>query len=209
METLHFGADSKNLLEMLEIIRLLYRRGELPATAGNFSLRSEEKAGCFLVTQSGVDKGKLGLQNFIRINGAGEMDPTFASSGKKTSDETDLHLMIYKNGQARAIIHTHDPKAVALSLKEKKVFEFSDLEILKGISGIKTHQTKLKLVIFENSQDIRKLADEVQSSFKEVETAHAFFLRGHGLYTWGNSVHEAKRHYEVYNYLFELMWLNK
>jgi methylthioribulose-1-phosphate dehydratase len=33
--------------------------------------------------------------------------------------------------------------------------------------------------------------------------AHAFLLRRHGLYTWGESLADAERHVEILEFLFE------
>jgi methylthioribulose-1-phosphate dehydratase len=43
----------------------------------------------------------------------------------------------------------------------------------------------------------RVLADE------RFEAAHAVLVRDHGAYIWGDDVWEAKRHVEVYHFLFE------
>jgi methylthioribulose-1-phosphate dehydratase len=34
---------------------------------------------------------------------------------------------------------------------------------------------------------------------------HGFLLSGHGLYTWGSSLEEARRHIEIYEFLFEVV----
>ncbi len=34
---------------------------------------------------------------------------------------------------------------------------------------------------------------------------HGFLIRRHGLYTWGRDVHEARRHVEIYEFLFEVL----
>jgi methylthioribulose-1-phosphate dehydratase len=33
--------------------------------------------------------------------------------------------------------------------------------------------------------------------------AHAFLLRRHGLYAWGDTLYEAERHVEILEFLFE------
>jgi methylthioribulose-1-phosphate dehydratase len=35
--------------------------------------------------------------------------------------------------------------------------------------------------------------------------SHAFLLRGHGLYTWGRDLPEAKRHVEILEFLMEVI----
>jgi methylthioribulose-1-phosphate dehydratase len=34
---------------------------------------------------------------------------------------------------------------------------------------------------------------------------HGFLIRGHGLYTWGKDVFSARRHVEIYEFLFECL----
>jgi methylthioribulose-1-phosphate dehydratase len=34
---------------------------------------------------------------------------------------------------------------------------------------------------------------------------HGIYLRRHGLYTWGETVSEAKRHIEIFEFLFEVL----
>ena len=35
--------------------------------------------------------------------------------------------------------------------------------------------------------------------------AHAFLLRGHGLYTWGETIADAERHVEIIEFLLEVI----
>ena len=41
---------------------------------------------------------------------------------------------------------------------------------------------------------------------REYPDAHAFLLRRHGLYTWGDTLAEAERHVEILEFLFESDW---
>jgi methylthioribulose-1-phosphate dehydratase len=47
------------------------------------------------------------------------------------------------------------------------------------------------------------LADTVAQTLKRNPAAHGFLLRGHGLYTWGHDLGEAKRHIEIFEFLLE------
>jgi len=40
---------------------------------------------------------------------------------------------------------------------------------------------------------------------EENPSAHGFLLRGHGLYTWGADLTEAKRHVEIFEFLMETL----
>ena len=59
--------------------------------------------------------------------------------------------------------------------------------------------------IFENSQDIARLAEQVEALLNRDPAVHGFLLRRHGLYTWGKDLAEAKRHIEILEFLLEML----
>jgi methylthioribulose-1-phosphate dehydratase len=77
--------------------------------------------------------------------------------------------------------------------------------MLKGLEGVRTHRHREWLPILENSQDILELSQEVSRTLRENPGIHGFLLRGHGLYTWGASLQEAKRHVEILEFLMEVL----
>ncbi|MGH9849293.1 MAG: class II aldolase/adducin family protein, partial [Blastocatellia bacterium] len=84
-------------------------------------------------------------------------------------------------------------------------------EMLKGLDGVRTHEHREWLPIIENSQDMPALARTVEQALAKHTDAHGFLLRGHGLYTWGDSLAEAKRHVEILEFLLEVVgrtWRN-
>jgi methylthioribulose-1-phosphate dehydratase len=78
-------------------------------------------------------------------------------------------------------------------------------EMLKGLAGVRTHEHQEWLPILENSQDMSYLADQLSEILANHPKIHGFLLRGHGLYTWGQSIEEARRHVEILEFLFEVM----
>jgi methylthioribulose-1-phosphate dehydratase len=48
------------------------------------------------------------------------------------------------------------------------------------------------------------LSRQLESLLHRQPAAHGFMLRGHGLYTWGESVSEARRHVEILEFLLEV-----
>jgi methylthioribulose-1-phosphate dehydratase len=83
--------------------------------------------------------------------------------------------------------------------------------MLKGLEGIRTHETTIDVPVFQNSQDmtelsvrIRKVLQPSSGSESESRPLHGFLLAGHGLYTWGKSLAEARRHIEIFEFLFEV-----
>ena len=61
------------------------------------------------------------------------------------------------------------------------------------------------LPILDNSQDLVRLADVVESILAAHPCTHGFLLCGHGLYTWGDSLTQAKRHVEILEFLLEVV----
>ena len=84
--------------------------------------------------------------------------------------------------------------------------------MLKGLDGIGTHDTAEEVPIFANAQDMTALAERVRARFLAADWSnparppfHGFLLSGHGLYTWGRDVAEARRHIEIHEFLFEVV----
>ena len=76
-------------------------------------------------------------------------------------------------------------------------------EMLKGLSGVTTHEHREWMPILENDQDMTRLAEKVTATLQERPDCHGFLLRRHGLYTWGATVPEAVRHVEIIEFLLE------
>ena len=48
-----------------------------------------------------------------------------------------------------------------------------------------------------------KLSDEVRQLLADRPVIHGFLIAGHGLYTWGKTLEQARRHVEIFEFLFE------
>lgn len=79
--------------------------------------------------------------------------------------------------------------------------------MLKGLQGNTTHQTSVWVPVFDNTQDIPSLANLVKQEIENPDSrmSHGFLIRNHGLYTWGKDVFAARRHIEVFEFLFEVV----
>src|SRR5690606_36823266 len=104
--------------------------------------------------------------------------------------------------------HSHSPAAVLASRLFGDAVILEDHELLKALHGITTHETSVALPIFDNDQDIARLADEVEgylSANDEQQTScYGYIIASHGLYTWGDSVDEALRHIEALEFLLTI-----
>jgi methylthioribulose-1-phosphate dehydratase len=77
--------------------------------------------------------------------------------------------------------------------------------MLKGLAGVRTHEHVERPPILENSQDYTALSHIVSARVALQPEMHGFLLRRHGLYTWGQDVAEARRHVEIFEFLFEVL----
>jgi methylthioribulose-1-phosphate dehydratase len=59
--------------------------------------------------------------------------------------------------------------------------------------------------VIRNTPREAELVEQLTAVFDDPRfaTAHAVLVRDHGAYIWGDSVWDAKRHTEVYHFLFE------
>ena len=82
--------------------------------------------------------------------------------------------------------------------------ELTDYELLKAFQGISTHECTVKVPVFANDQNILRLSKAVHARMADSEEVlHGYLIRGHGFYTWGNSVDDALRHVEAFEFLFD------
>jgi len=80
----------------------------------------------------------------------------------------------------------------------------SGYELLKGLSGVSSHEHVERIPILKNSQDYPELKDELARALEEFQETHGVLLSRHGLYTWGDSVADARRHLETLEFLFQV-----
>ena len=186
-------------LEIIEAGRFLYARGWSPATSSNNSTRL--RASQALLTVSGKHKGQLGPDDVLATDLAGNsLEP-----GKKPSAETLLHTQLYSwRPDIGAVLHTHSVNATVLSrLTPGDSIEFEDYELQKAFSGVSTHESRVLVPIFDNDQDIARLAAKVQPWLEAHPDCVGYLIRGHGLYTWGARMSDALRQIEAFEFLFE------
>ena len=185
--------------QIVDAGRFLYRRGWSPATSSNYSTRLSPSEA--LLTVSGKHKGQLGLDDVLATDLSGNsLEP-----GKQPSAETLLHTQLYSwRAEIGAVLHTHSVNATVLSrLTPRDFIEFEDYELQKAFSGISTHESRVRVPIFDNDQDIARLAAKVQPWLDAHPDCVGYLIRGHGLYTWGAQMSDALRQIEAFEFLFE------
>jgi methylthioribulose-1-phosphate dehydratase len=187
-----------------EVGAMLWQRGWSVGTSSNYSLVLSHDPLELLVTASGKDKGRLSRADFVRVGPDGR--PT-AAGQPKSSAETLLHVVAAQQPGVGAVLHTHSIWSTVLSdlYFPQRGFELAGYEMLKGLAGVATHDTRFWVEIFDNTQDIPRLADEVHHRLNDPlePLQYGYLIRRHGLYTWGRDLDEARRHVEIFEFLFE------
>jgi methylthioribulose-1-phosphate dehydratase len=187
--------------QIAELARLCYARGWASGTSGNFSATVSRDPLRLAITASGVDKGTLTPGDIVEMDGLGRV----VTGSGRPSAESSLHLAVARARGAGAVLHTHSIWSTIISESGDHGVAIEGYEMLKGLDGVVTHDHREWLPVFENTQDWAGAAPEVEGFLAEHPETHGFLIRRHGLYTWGRDLAEARRHLEVFEFLFEVM----
>ncbi|MCO7190086.1 MULTISPECIES: methylthioribulose 1-phosphate dehydratase [unclassified Pseudoalteromonas] len=189
------SAQAKHAL--IEAGGWLSEQGWVPATGGNFSIRTEQG---FVVTASGHDKGALQPEHFLEF----DIEGTQTAGTGNPSAETELHLALYAlSPRTHCILHTHSVAATVLSrLTAHHSLDITGYEMQKALHGYTSHLETLAIPVFDNDQDIPALAGRVAEYHSHTPIQHGVLIRGHGLYAMGGDITETRRHIEALEFLF-------
>jgi methylthioribulose-1-phosphate dehydratase len=188
---------------LAELIRKLNQRGWSPATSTNYSFIDDNNQ--YWVSRSGVDKSSFTEHDFMTIDTSGVGIGSF--HGVKPSDETQIHLWIYKNfPDTKVVLHSHGKYPVLISQFNENFFEVQGYELQKGFKGCKSHLELIQIPIIDNSQEMHSLCAALDAQRNSIRH-HCFIIAGHGTYAWGASLFEAQRHLETLDYLCECEFL--
>jgi len=150
-----------------------------------------------------LDKTFLTERDFLEIDERGNV----LDGHGKPSAETALHLLLASmRDTLGCVLHTHSVWNTLLSEQyvSQGGFAISGYEMLKGLEGVKTHKHREWIPVFDNDQDVPVLAEKVAAELERDPAAHGFLIAGHGLYTWGDNLAQARRHVEIFEFLFEV-----
>lgn len=192
--------------DLLAIIHWFHAKGWAPATSTNYSFRNPvPESDTYTISRSGVDKGAFQAADFMVVNQEGQ--PLEAYRHLRPSAETLLHTLLYERPEVNAILHTHSVANTVFSWvhRNEEAVKITGFELLKGLQGVTTHLAEVWVPVFENEQDIASLSNKIRARLEKYPDTPGFLLAGHGLYAWGSSIAEAKRHIESFEFLFECL----
>ena len=188
--------------QLAEVGRRFDARDWVLGTSGNFSIVLGRDPLRLVMTRSGVAKGGLTADGLVEVDADGA---ALRPGAGRPSAEALLHVVIACARGAGAVLHTHSIWSTVLSDRHAAAggLGITGYEMLKGLEGISTHEHREWIPVLENDQDMPRLAGRVRQVLEEYPACHAFLLRRHGLYTWGETLPQAVRHVEILEFLLE------
>jgi len=143
-------------------------------TSSRFGNISVIRGNAIIITKTGSMLDELDQNNLVEVDLEGP-----CPLDELASTETCVHRAIYQSTSALAVIHTHSPFAVALSLIEENVIEPIDSEGLHFMGPIH---------VVEAGFGSQELAIEVS---KILGSSQVCIAKGHGVFASGQSLDEA------------------
>lgn len=188
-------------IALAEIGRDFHARGWMSGTAGNLSVRDADG---IWITASGRAKGRLGVDDFIRLDGAGRV--LASAPGLRPSAETALHVGVYRLFPlAGACLHVHSVASCLGARAAEDALRLPPLEMLKAFD-VWLEAPEIDLAVFPNHLDVGRIAGEIEVRFKAQPPAvSAFLIRNHGVTVWGETLDQAYHRVEALEFLLEYL----
>ena len=190
---------------LVELLRDFHARNWVSGTGGGICGPAD--SGGLLLAPTGVHKERIKPDEFFTVDPAdGQVLRAPADRSLRPSECNAIFCMAARERGARSVVHSHALSAVLagdLATSEDHL-AIADLEMLKGIRGLGNRDTHLVPVI-RNTPRESELVEQLAGVLADPRFAGTFavIVADHGAYIWGDDVWEAKRHTEVYHFLFE------
>lgn len=178
--------------QMVELGRSLYQRGLAHGSAGNISVRLSDG---WLMTPTNSCLGRLDPARISRLDAHGAL-----MSGDRPSKETFLHIAMYRERSAGAVVHLHSVHAVAISC----LADIDPDDVFPPITAYAIMQVgKLALAPYYPPGD-ESLAEAVR---KLAGRHHSILLANHGPVVAGATIDAAVNAMEELEQTARLMLL--
>ncbi|MGX1743145.1 class II aldolase/adducin family protein [Bosea sp. NPDC055353] len=117
--------------EIVSVAQAIDRAGFCPSKSGNVSARLGDG---LLITPSGLPYARTRPEDLIHLS----LDGTILNGSRKPSSEWPFHVAIYRaRPDAQAIVHTHSPRATALSSTRRGIPAFHYMIALCGGADVR------------------------------------------------------------------------
>ncbi len=187
------------------MLRLFYDKGWVSGTGGGICATLDEPDR-LLLAPTGVHKELVRPEDLFVVSIASGAVLDEPSGGLRPSECAPIFRAIVANRGAGSVVHSHGlPAVLAADLTNTEPHVVIErLEMLKGLPGVSNTDRHLVPVI-ANTEREPELTGEVERALADPRyaAARAILVRDHGVYIWGDDIWEAKKHTEVYHFLFE------
>jgi len=222
-EEARFDALTRQLIrQVVSHTRAFYQKGWLPATSGNFSVRLPSgEPGHFAVTATGLHKGELEADALARQWSRREQSGQRLTNREPIgSSDTEIHAAIYRHLQpVGAVYHLHLPAATALAARRDVTGRHSTPDDPSALTMDWNDTIKAfaewcdwsrgepiacPVVPNGTARATAEWVDRRARAGRLGEGPPGLNVIDHGIYVWGGSPAEARRHAEAFGYLYEL-----
>jgi L-fuculose-phosphate aldolase len=165
------GIEKELRASVVRIAQAMDRAGFCPSKSGNVSVRVNDG---LLISPSGLPYADMQPEDLVEV----ALDGEVRSGSRKPSSEWPFHTSIYRaRPDAQAVVHSHSPKATALSCARRGIPAFHYMIALAGGSDIRCadYATFGSQALAENA-------------VKALEGRKAVLLANHGVIAIGASL---------------------
>ncbi len=155
-----------------DIGRDCFLAGLVSSHAGNMSVRVGDR---LVITRRGSMLGRLRPEDLIET-GIDRDDSGIALA----SSEIVVHRAVYQRTAAQAVLHTHPPHGIVLSLEQDEIIP------VDSEGSYLLH--RVPVVAVERTVGSDEMAEAISATLVEYKLC---MLRGHGLFATGNLLEEA------------------
>lgn len=196
-------ADNDPRLALCALLRSFHDSGWVSGTGGGICGLAAD--GSLWVAPTGVHKELVLPDDLFRVaveDGAVLQAPS--DEALQPSECTPIFRAIIAATDAGSVVHSHALSAVlAADRRVDGVLSIAGFEMLKGL-GISNRETH-EVAVVQNTEREHELTDAVAAAVANPRFASSrvVMVADHGCYLWGRDAAEAKKHAEVYHWLFE------
>jgi methylthioribulose-1-phosphate dehydratase len=198
-------SDATTLEMLCALLRDWHARSWVSGTGGGICGPTED--GNLFLAPTGVHKELVRPTDFFVVSpwdGSVLREPQ--THGLRPSECNSIFCLIARERGARSVAHSHGLQAVLAAdvADGADHIAISDLEMLKGVTGL-TNQDDHLVPVINNTAREPELVAGLRTILADPRfaSAQAVLVRDHGAYIWGDDIWVAKRHVEVYHFLFE------
>jgi len=135
------------------------------------------------ITPSGIPRYKIHLNHLVKVY----LKTSKVIGNIKPSIELNLHRTIYNNRHdINAIVHTHSPFTIAISISSKFQHVIEEAKIVVG----------QPVIISNKPSGSKDLAESVSDAFQKGEVdggpTKAMVIKNHGVVAVGKDIHQAR-----------------